>query len=84
MAKRVERIAIKDLDSKFVSRPRCDAHRYEVKMQSVSEAARLELDQALLANMNYRVHVCNLLVTFSFWMPLLIQKGRLNNRRCLH
>jgi hypothetical protein len=62
MAKKVERVRIKDLDNTFVSRPRSDQHRYEHKMNldTVSDADRLELEQTLLANTNYRVHVCTL------------------------
>ena len=67
MAKMVERVAIRDLDNIFVSRPRSDLHCYEYKMslESVSDADRLELEQTLLANMNYRVHVCSYLA-FSY------------------
>ena len=59
MPMRVERVAVKDLDNTFILRPRCDELRFEFKMQhrSVSDADRAELDQTLLANMNYRVHV---------------------------
>jgi hypothetical protein len=60
MAKKL--VAIKDLNASFVNRPRCDLYRYENKMKldTVSDADRSELEQTLLENLNYRVHVCTL------------------------
>ena len=55
-------VAIKDLNASFVNRPRCDLYRYENKMKldTVSDTDRSELEQILLVNENYRVHVCTL------------------------